>query len=118
MDTLKWGTDYLLRTLAKQKARDGDKFPVYLIAYQVGNYTLDNSRWERPEMIKDPRPVYYVTTRNGELARCIMPCVYALWLRPIGLASWHWLSMRPAHYLPLIVNTECHHCMLMIRQPE
>lgn len=66
MDTLKWGTDYLLRTLAKQKPHDGDKFPVYLIAYQVGNYTLDNSRWERPEMIKDSRPVYYVTTRNGE----------------------------------------------------
>lgn len=66
MDTLRWGSDYLLRTLAKQKAHDGDKFPVYLIAYQVGNYTLDNSRWERPELIKDPRPVYYVTTRNGE----------------------------------------------------
>ena len=66
MDTLKWGTDYLLRTLAKQKVSAGDKFPVYLIAYQVGNYTLDNSRWERPEMIKDSRPVYYVTTRNGE----------------------------------------------------
>lgn len=66
MDTLKWGTDYLLRTLSKQKAQAGDKYPVYLIAYQLGNYTLDNSRWERPEMIKDPRPMYYVTTRNGK----------------------------------------------------
>ena len=66
MDTLRWGTDYLLRTLSKQKAQAGDKYPVYLIAYQLGNYTLDNSRWERPEMIKDPRPMYYVTTRNGK----------------------------------------------------
>lgn len=66
MDTLKWGSDYLLRTLAKQKAQAGDKYPVYLIAYQVGNYTLDNSKWERPEAITGPRPVYYVTTRNGD----------------------------------------------------
>ena len=68
MDTLKWGSDYLLRTLAKQKTNAGDKYPVYLIAYQLGNYTLDNSLWERPETIKGPRPMYYVTTRNGELA--------------------------------------------------
>ena len=31
----------------------------------MGNYTLDNSMWERPESITGPRPVYYVTTRNG-----------------------------------------------------
>ena len=75
MDTLKWGSDYLLRTLAKQKTSAGDKFPVYLIAYQLGNYTLDNSLWERPETIKGPRPMYYVTTRNGglaTLAKCML----------------------------------------------
>lgn len=34
MDTLKWGTDYLLRTLAKT-SKVGQKYPEYNIAYQV-----------------------------------------------------------------------------------
>ena len=37
MDTLKWGSDYLLRTLARQKKQNGERYPVYLIAYQVQN---------------------------------------------------------------------------------
>ncbi len=37
MDTLKWGSDYLLRTLARQKHQDGERYPAYLIAYQVLN---------------------------------------------------------------------------------
>ena len=37
MDTLKWGSDYLLRTLARQKNQGGERYPVYLIAYQVLN---------------------------------------------------------------------------------
>lgn len=34
LDTLKWGTDYLLRTLAKT-SKSGAKIPEYNIAYQV-----------------------------------------------------------------------------------
>ena len=34
LDTLKWGTDYLLRTLGKQ-TKAGQKYPEYNIAYQV-----------------------------------------------------------------------------------
>ena len=117
MDTLKWGTDYLLRTLAKQKARDGDKFPVYLIAYQVGNYTLDNSRWERPEMIKDPRPVYYVTTRNGE---CQM--YHALCLCPVAPSNRTGIVALDQHASSSLLATHCQHRMpplhVMIRQPE
>ena len=86
MDTLKWGSDYLLRTLAKQKTNAGDKYPVYLIAYQLGNYTLDNSLWERPETIKGPRPMYYVTTRNGELAAWASAC--SLPVKPTGRVAW------------------------------
>ena len=94
MNTLKWGSDYLLRTLAKQKTQ-GEKYPVYLIAYQLGNYTLDNSMWERPESIKGPRPMYYVTTRNGELA----PPPSASSAKPTGcgvkLRACHFVCMRP-----------------------
>ncbi|KAK9904260.1 hypothetical protein WJX75_007984 [Coccomyxa subellipsoidea] len=64
LDTLKWGTDYLLRTLAKQ-TKAGQKYPEYNIAYQVGNYSVDRGRWDRPENMKDKRPVYYVPTKNG-----------------------------------------------------
>ncbi len=34
LETLKWGTDYLLRTLAKQ-TKAGQRYPEYNIAYQV-----------------------------------------------------------------------------------
>ncbi len=34
LQTLKWGTDYLLRTLAKQ-TKVGQRYPEYNIAYQV-----------------------------------------------------------------------------------
>lgn len=34
LQTLKWGTDYLLRTLAKQ-TKAGQRYPEYNIAYQV-----------------------------------------------------------------------------------
>ena len=43
MDTLKWGSDYLLRTLARQKKQDGERYPVYLIAYQVLDFFPFNS---------------------------------------------------------------------------
>ena len=39
LDTLKWGTDYLLRTLAKQ-TKAGQKYPEYNIAYQVRDECL------------------------------------------------------------------------------
>lgn len=32
---------------------------------QVGNYSVDRGRWDRPENMKDKRPVYYVPTKNG-----------------------------------------------------
>jgi hypothetical protein len=36
-----------------------------IVACQVGNYTVDRNRWNRPEDIRDKRPVYFVTTKNG-----------------------------------------------------
>ncbi len=51
--------------LSGQSKRSCKHIVETLPAPQVGNYTLDNSRWERPESITGPRPVYYVTTRNG-----------------------------------------------------
>lgn len=39
----------------------------FLRVLQVGNYTADRTRWDRPENMKDKRPVYYVPTKNGVL---------------------------------------------------
>jgi len=32
---------------------------------QVGNYTLERAMWQRPEDMRNRRPVYYVATKNG-----------------------------------------------------
>jgi hypothetical protein len=50
-----------------------------LCVLQVGNYTADRTRWDRPENMKDKRPVYYVPTKNGVLFSIFnsqLMCVY------------------------------------------
>lgn len=38
-----------------------------MVVLQVGNYSVDRGRWDRPENFLDKRPVYYVPTKNGAL---------------------------------------------------
>lgn len=67
LDTLRWSADYLLKTVVKDRKRS-QRYNEYLIAYQVGNLTVDKQHWTRPEDMDrktHKRPAYYVTTYNG-----------------------------------------------------
>eukprot|EP00884_Botryococcus_braunii_P012540 jgi/Botrbrau1/21287/Bobra.0573s0001.1 len=68
MDTLRWGTDYLMKTFAKDKKRSTGTTVHYNIVYQVGNYSVEKTLWDRPEAYSNKtakRPAYFVTTKNG-----------------------------------------------------
>lgn len=67
LDSVRWGTDYLLKIVRpgniKQTLNTG-----YTIVYQVGNMTTDIDYWGAPEsMTADnmPRPAYLVQTADG-----------------------------------------------------
>ncbi|KAK9828913.1 hypothetical protein WJX72_002766 [[Myrmecia] bisecta] len=64
-DTLRWGTDYLLKLYALDSAKTTKFSTEYNIIYQVGNYTQDKGYWGRPENMTGPRPTYYISTVNG-----------------------------------------------------
>ncbi|KAK9826822.1 hypothetical protein WJX81_004238 [Elliptochloris bilobata] len=63
-DNLRWGADYLMKTISRPVA-GGSRYQDFYIAYQVGNYTLERATWQRPEDMHTRRPVYYVATKNG-----------------------------------------------------
>ncbi|KAK9785109.1 hypothetical protein WJX73_003901 [Symbiochloris irregularis] len=69
LETLKWGTDYLLKTtLNDTRTSPNSSYTNYNIVYQVGNYTLESLQWGRVEdftNITHPRPAYSVSTARG-----------------------------------------------------
>jgi cellulose synthase/poly-beta-1,6-N-acetylglucosamine synthase-like glycosyltransferase len=65
LQTLKWGSDYLIKTARPDKKTSTTKAPQWLIAYQVGNLTDESAYWGRPEQYNGPRPAYLTTTWNG-----------------------------------------------------
>jgi endoglucanase len=64
LDTIRWGADYLLKTVREDTGpRKG-----YVLAYQVGNLTLDAADWSTPENMTEAqvkRPAYVVKTSQG-----------------------------------------------------
>ena len=51
METVRWGTDYLLKCHTAE----------YELYGQVGNSELDHNQWTRPEDSTTPRPAYKIT---------------------------------------------------------
>ena len=58
MDTLRWGTDYLLR------AHVSDGQTTQALYGQVGDATIDHQYWGRPEDMTMPRPAYSIDPDN------------------------------------------------------
>ena len=60
---------------------------------QVGNYTLERAMWQRPEDMRNRRPVYYVATKNGA-QRPGQRCRAATYVK--HLQQQQWLVSRPS----------------------